>query len=178
MEDTQKASTHSKTDECAYSREPMYRGEHCVIDGDAAFGDETSLWHNATIRTEHEPVRIGARTNIQDGCVIHTDAGYPVTIGENVTVGHGAIVHGATIEDGALIGMGAILLNGCVIKKGAVVGAGAVVGEKKVIEANTLALGVPARPVRDLGENHWQEAMDSAAHYVDLAYQKRKETRK
>ena len=152
---------------------PLYTGSHVLIDGDVRFGQDVSVWHNGVIRTEDEPVRIGDRTNIQDGCVIHTDEGYPVTIGNDVTIGHRAIVHGATIEDGVLIGMGAIIMNGARIGKGSIIGAGALVSENKVIEPGSLALGMPARVIRKLGEQEYSANLASADHYVRIARQKR-----
>ena len=148
---------------------PMFLGPGAVLEGAVQFGDDVSVWHNAVIRTESAPITIGSGSNIQDGCVLHTDPGYPVVIGQNVTVGHGAIVHGAIIEDDCLIGMGAVILNGAHIHKGAMVGAGAVVGEGKEVGPGKLALGVPARILRDLSEKEIERNRENARHYVKQA---------
>ena len=148
---------------------PMFQGPGAVIEGDVRFGQDVSVWHNAVIRTESAPITIGDRSNVQDGCVIHTDPGYPVRIGKNVTIGHGAIVHGATIEDDCLIGMGAILLNGCHIKKGSLIGAGSLVGEGKTIEEKSLVVGLPGKVIRTLDEKAVESNRQNAAHYVEEA---------
>ncbi|UNT95652.1 gamma carbonic anhydrase family protein [Allobaculum mucilyticum] len=158
----------------AGSKTPMFEGKHAVIEGDVLFGEDVSVWHNAVIRSESEPVRIGARSNIQDNCVLHTDEGYPLTIGEDVTIGHGAIVHGAVIEDGVLIGMGSIVMNGARIKKGALVAAGAVVPEHKMVEEGELVAGIPAKVLRIRSEEEQKDAIENADHYVKAA-RKRKE---
>src|SRR5436189_17640 len=100
--------------------------------GRVTLGAEASVWFNAVIRGDNEVIRIGARTNIQDGAVLHSDEGSPLTIGADCTIGHRAILHGCTIEDGCLIGMGATILNGAVIGRGSLVGANALVTEGKV----------------------------------------------
>ena len=115
-----------------------------VLIGDVHVAAGASVWFNAVIRADHEPVYIGANSNIQDGAVLHIDHGLPVKIGENVTVGHGAVVHSATIDDGALIGMNATVLNGAHIGSGCVVGANALVTENAAFEPDSLILGVPA----------------------------------
>lgn len=148
---------------------PMFLGPGAVLEGEIQFGDDVSVWHNAVIRTESAPIPIGSGSNIQDGCVLHTDPGYPIMIGKNVTIGHGAIVHGAVLEDDCLIGMGAVLLNGAHIRKGAMVGAGAVVGEGKEIGPGKLALGVPARIMRDLRPEEIEQNRENARHYVKQA---------
>lgn len=118
--------------------------------GDVSLGEDASAWFGVTIRGDDASIRIGPRTNVQDGAVIHVDPGCPCVIGSDVTIGHGAICHGVRIQDRALIGMGAILLSGSVIGEGAVVGAGTVVSEHMVVPPWTLAVGVPARIVRSL----------------------------
>ena len=121
----------------------------CVI-GDVELGEHSSVWFGAVLRGDEVAIRIGTRTNIQDGVIIHGDSGQDVHIGNDVTVGHGAIIHGCVIEDGALIGMGAVVLDGAVIESGALVAAGAVVSPGKRVGANTLWAGVPAKPLREL----------------------------
>lgn len=148
---------------------PLFVGEGAVIEGDVRFGDDVSVWHGAIIRTEDESVTIDSGTNIQDGCIIHTDEGFPVRIGKNVTIGHRAVVHGATIEDGAMIGMGAIVMNGAHIGQNAIVGAGALVSEGKVIGDDSLALGMPARIIRKVTEQETENVLNGADHYIQLA---------
>lgn len=121
-----------------------------VIAGDVVLGEGANVWYGCVIRAEYSPVRIGARTNIQDVSVLHADPGAPCTIGDDVTVGHRVIVHGATIHDNALVGMGATVLNNAVVGAGSIVGAGAVVREGFEVPAAHLAVGVPAS-VRPLG---------------------------
>ncbi len=151
------------------SSEPFFIGPGAIVEGDVRFGPEVSIWHNAVIRTESAPITIGEGSNIQDGCVLHTDPGYPITIGKHVTIGHGAIVHGAQIEDDCLIGMGAVILNGARIRKGSLIGAGALVGEGKEIGPGMLALGVPAKEIRKLTPQEQANAIENAKHYVDQA---------
>jgi carbonic anhydrase/acetyltransferase-like protein (isoleucine patch superfamily) len=134
--------------------------------GDVIIADESSLWFNAVIRAEHAPVRIGARSNIQDGAVLHTDPGFPCLVGDQVTVGHRAIVHGATIGDGTTVGMGAIVLNGAVIGSNVIVAAGAVVLEGAEIPDGVLVAGIPAKVKRILDENGREAARHGAGSYV------------
>jgi carbonic anhydrase/acetyltransferase-like protein (isoleucine patch superfamily) len=122
-----------------------YLAETSVVAGDVRIADRASLWFGCVVRSEHTSATIGADSNLQDLTVVHTDADYPVTIGDRVTVGHRAILHGCTIEDDALIGMGAVVLNGAVIGAGAIVGAGAVIREGMEVPPRTLAVGVPAK---------------------------------
>ncbi len=139
------------------------------IVGDVEIGAESSVWFGAVIRADTEAIRIGARTNIQDGCILHADPGYPIHIGNNVTVGHGAIVHSATIEDCCLVGMRATILNGAVVGANSIVGAGAVVTEGMVIPPNSLVVGVPAKVKRQLAWEQAADSCDSADHYVEYA---------
>jgi len=135
--------------------------------GDCRLGDDVGIWFNAVLRGDLEPIEIGERSNVQDGAVLHTDFGLPCRIGKDVTVGHSAIVHGATVEDGALIGMGAIVLSGARIGRGALVAAGALVPEGKEIPAGWLAMGVPAKAVRELTEEEKERIARGVVHYVE-----------
>lgn len=137
--------------------------------GDVTLGDRASVWFNAVIRGDLAPVTVGAETNVQDGAVLHVDTGVPLCVGARVTVGHGAILHACTVGDGALIGMGAIVLSGAAVGEEALVGAGALVPEGKVIPPRCLALGVPARVVRELTPEEVERLGESAARYVALA---------
>lgn len=139
--------------------------------GDVTIGEDCSIWYHATIRGDSSPIRIGRSTNIQDNCVLHGNASYPVVIGEMVTVGHGAIIHGCTIEDHSLIGMGAILLNGCHIGKNCIIGAGALVTQNTVIPDNSLVLGNPGKIKREVTEEEVTSISRNALHYATLAKQ-------
>lgn len=139
-------------------------GAHLI--GDVVVEAEASVWFNAVLRGDIEPVRVGRGSNVQDNAVVHTDSGFPAEIGRDVTVGHGAIIHGAIIEDGALIGMGAIILTGARVGAGAIVGAGALVPEGKEVPPGWLALGVPARPVRELSAGERERTAANTAGYV------------
>jgi carbonic anhydrase/acetyltransferase-like protein (isoleucine patch superfamily) len=112
----------------------------------------TSVWFGATIRGDNERITIGENSNVQEGTVMHTDMGYPLTVGKNVTIGHQAMLHGCTVGDGALIGIQAVILNGAKIGKGCLVGAGALVTEGKEFPDNSLIIGSPAKAVRTLTE--------------------------
>lgn len=142
---------------------------NAVVIGDVTVEEEASIWFGCVLRAEEAPIHIGPRSNIQDLTVIHTDVGRPCRVGAGVTVGHRAVLHGAVVEDGALIGIGAILLNGAVVGEEAIVGAGAVVPEGAVIPPCTLALGIPAKVVRELREEEIQRLRRDATHYVEKA---------
>ncbi|MBB3912202.1 gamma carbonic anhydrase family protein [Sphingomonas desiccabilis] len=135
--------------------------------GDARLGREVGVWFGAVIRADNTPIRIGDRTNIQEGAMLHSDPGSPLTIGAGVTVGHHAILHGCTIEDDVLIGMGAIVLNRAVIGAGSLVGAGALVTEDKVFPPGSLIVGSPARVVRSLDEVAIARLRRSADGYAE-----------
>jgi carbonic anhydrase/acetyltransferase-like protein (isoleucine patch superfamily) len=121
-----------------------------VVVGRVRLSAESSVWYNAVLRAEAEPITLGERSNLQDGVVCHVDAGFPVTIGAGVSVGHRAVLHGCTVEDDCLIGMGATILNGAVIGAGSLVAAGAVVLEGTVVPPGSLVAGVPGKVRREL----------------------------
>ena len=129
----------------------------------------SSIWFGAVVRGDTEQVSIGARSNVQDLSVLHADPGYPCRIGNDVTIGHAAVVHGATVGQGALIGIRAVILNGAVIGPGAIIGAGAVVTEGCEIPARHLAVGVPAKVIRELTDADVDRASRTSAHYVASA---------
>jgi carbonic anhydrase/acetyltransferase-like protein (isoleucine patch superfamily) len=137
--------------------------------GRVRLGPGSSVWYNAVLRADVDRIEIGRDSNIQDGCVVHVDEGFPCRVGERVTVGHRAILHGCTVADGALVGMGAVLLNGCRIGRGAIVAAGALVPEGAEVPDGMLAMGVPARVVRPLRPEEVERTQAGAAHYVALA---------
>jgi carbonic anhydrase/acetyltransferase-like protein (isoleucine patch superfamily) len=135
--------------------------------GRVRLGADVSVWFGAALRGDNEWIEIGARTNIQDGAVLHTDMGYPLTIGEGATVGHHAILHGCFIGSNTLIGMGATILNGARIGANSIVGANALVTEGKEFPDGSLIVGSPAKIVRSLDADAIQRLRSSAARYVD-----------
>jgi carbonic anhydrase/acetyltransferase-like protein (isoleucine patch superfamily) len=140
-----------------------------VITGDVELGDDVSFWFHTVARGDVNWIRIGERTNVQDGSVLHvTHETHPLEIGRGVVVGHQVVLHGCTIEDGALIGIGARVLDGAVVERGAQVGAGALVTPGHRVPAGWLALGTPARPVRPLDEAERETIREIARRYVDL----------
>mgnify|MGYP001237831296 FL=1 len=144
----------------------VFVAEGARLIGDVTVGEDASVWFNAVLRGDLAPIRIGRGTNIQDNAVGHVDEGRPLIVGDRVTVGHGAVIHGCTIHDGALIGMGAIVLSGAEVGECALVGAGSVVKENSVIPPRTLAVGVPAKPVRELTEDEIRQMAENAESYV------------
>jgi carbonic anhydrase/acetyltransferase-like protein (isoleucine patch superfamily) len=134
--------------------------------GDVVLGEDCGVWFGATLRGDNETISIGARSNIQEGCTLHTDIGFPLEIGEHCTIGHNAILHGCVVGDGALVGMGAIVLNGARIGRGCLVGAGAIVTEGKVFPEGSLIVGAPAKVIRALDETTIAALRKSAAGYV------------
>jgi carbonic anhydrase/acetyltransferase-like protein (isoleucine patch superfamily) len=146
-----------------------------VLIGDVELGDDASLWPCTVVRGDVNFIRIGARTNVQDGAVLHvthdgpyTPGGFPLTIGADVTVGHGAILHACTVEDACLIGMHATVLDGALVRKHAFVAAGAVIAPGKVVGEGELWMGNPARCVRKLDATQIEAMYYSAKHYVRL----------
>jgi len=132
-------------------------------------GEESSVWYGAVLRGDTEPIRIGARTNVQDGCVLHADPGYPATVGDDCVVGHRAVVHGCEIGDGCLIGMSATILNGARIGEGSVVAAGALVPEGKEFPPRSLIVGNPAKRVKEVAEEQTQDIARGVRTYVERA---------
>ena len=137
-----------------------------VIIGDVEIGRHAGIWFGVTIRGDNEPIRIGEATNVQENVVMHTDPGFPLSIGSGCTIGHRALLHGCTIGDDSLVGMGAIILNGARIGRNSLVGAGALVTEGKVFPEGSLIVGAPAKVVRALDEDAMAAIRATAAHYV------------
>jgi len=137
--------------------------------GDVRLGPDASVWYQAVLRADMEPITVGARTNIQDLSMVHVDEGVPCTIGSDVGVGHRVILHGCTVEDFCLIGMGSVLLNHVHVGTGSVIGAGAVVPEGMRIPPGSLVLGVPAKIARPVDANLRARIQDTVDHYVRLA---------
>jgi carbonic anhydrase/acetyltransferase-like protein (isoleucine patch superfamily) len=140
-----------------------------VVVGDVAVGEESSIWFQAVVRGDTETIRIGRRTNIQDGCVLHTDPGFPCTLGDEVTVGHGAIVHGAIVANRVMIGMRAVVMNGAVIGENSLIGVGAIVTEGTVVPPSSLVLGVPGKVVRSVTAEEIAKIQRAGEHYVAAA---------
>ncbi|WP_415402991.1 gamma carbonic anhydrase family protein [Tateyamaria sp. SN3-11] len=135
--------------------------------GQVVLEEGASVWFGCTIRADHEEIRIGAGTNVQENCVMHIDAGFPLTIGVGCTIGHKVMLHGCTIGENSLIGMGATVLNGARIGKNCLIGAGALITEGKEIPDGSLVMGVPGKVVRDLDDAAIQGLRASALHYQD-----------
>ncbi len=143
-----------------------YVAPSASVIGNVVLADRSSVWFGATLRGDNEVISIGARSNVQDGAVMHTDPGYPLMIASDVTIGHQAMLHGCTVGDGSLIGIQAVVLNAAVIGKGCLVGAGAVITERKVFADGTLILGAPAKAVRELTAEERDNLLKAAAHYA------------
>ena len=126
-----------------------------------------SVWFTATLRGDNEWIEVGAGSNVQEGCTLHTDMGYPLVIGRDCTIGHNVILHGCTIGDESLIGMGATILNGARIGRNCLIGAGALITEGKVIPDGSLVMGAPGKVVRQLDEAAIAGLRKSARHYED-----------
>lgn len=148
--------------------ESVFVADAATLIGRITLGEHASVWPGAVVRADNEPITVGAFSNVQDGAVLHTDPGFPLTIGEQVTIGHQAMVHGCTIEDCVLIGIHAVVMNGAVIGRESLVGAGAIVTERKVFPPRSLILGAPARVVRALSDADVANLAESARHYVDM----------
>lgn len=139
---------------------------NAVVIGRVTLGEGVGVWFGASLRGDQEPIVVGRDTNIQELCVLHTDDGFPLTIGRGCTVGHRAIIHGCTVGDNCLIGMGAIIMNAAKVGDNSLIGAGAVVLEGREIPPGSLVLGMPGKVVRPLSEDEIAYNRGSAAHYV------------
>jgi carbonic anhydrase/acetyltransferase-like protein (isoleucine patch superfamily) len=149
--------------------ESAFIAPEATIIGDARLGAQTSVWPGAVIRADNEPITVGKGSSVQEGAVLHTDPGCPLTIGENVTIGHQAMLHGCTVHDGALIGIQAVVLNRAVIGKNSLVGAGAIVTEGKTFPERSLILGAPAKAVRTLSDEEVAGLAGNSQTYVERA---------
>jgi carbonic anhydrase/acetyltransferase-like protein (isoleucine patch superfamily) len=147
----------------------VFVAETAAVLGDVVIGDESSVWYSTVVRGDEMPIRIGARTSLQDGVVVHVTSGrFGTTVGDDCTVGHAAILHGCTIEDLCLIGMGSTILDGARIGTGSLIGAGALVTPGTNIPPGSLVLGAPARVVRPIHQKEREQIEYGAAHYVEL----------
>jgi len=137
-----------------------------TVIGQATIGARASVWPGAVVRADNEPISVGDESNIQEGAVLHVDAGKPLVIGRGVTVGHQAMLHGCTVGDGSLIGIQAVVLNGAIIGRNCLVAAGALVTENKVFPDGSLIMGSPAKAVRELSSDALAALAENAANYV------------
>jgi carbonic anhydrase/acetyltransferase-like protein (isoleucine patch superfamily) len=137
-----------------------------VVVGQVTLEEDVSVWFGATVRGDNEPIRIGARTNIQENCVLHVDPGFPMVIGEECTIGHLAMLHGCHIGRGALIGIGAIVLNGARVGAGSIVGAGALIPEGKEIPPNSVVFGTPGKVAREVSDKDRARIAGGVADYM------------
>ena len=146
--------------------ETAWVADSAAVIGRVRLESDASVWYGAVVRGDGEPIVIGQGSNVQDGSVLHTDRGFPLTIGQGVTVGHQVTLHGCTIGDGSLIGIQAVVLNGACIGRNCLVGAGALVTEGKTFPDNSLIMGSPAKVVRELSPEQAQRLRRSAENYV------------
>lgn len=140
--------------------------DNATVIGRVTLQARTSIWFNAVLRGDQEAITIGSGSNVQDGTVMHTDPGYPLTVGSDVTIGHQAMLHGCTIGDGSLIGIKAVVLNGARIGHNCLIGAGALIPEGYEIPDNSLVIGVPGRIKRQLTQEEIDNMHAGTAHYV------------
>lgn len=146
--------------------ENYFIADTAVVIGNVALGNDASIWFNVVIRGDSELITIGAETNIQDGVVMHTDPGYPMTLGRGVTVGHKAMLHGCIIGDYSLVGINAVVLNGAKIGSHCIIGANALVTENMEIPDGSLVMGTPAKVRRQLSSEQQRTLELTAQHYV------------
>ena len=152
--------------------------DNAQVIGRVELADDASVWYGAVLRGDNDRITIGARSNIQDGSVLHADAGFPLTLGADVTVGHQAMLHGCTVGDGSLIGIQAVVLNGATIGRRCLVGAGAVVTEGKEFPDGSLILGAPAKAVRSITPEQVERLRFGALHYVENAERHRRQLKR
>jgi carbonic anhydrase/acetyltransferase-like protein (isoleucine patch superfamily) len=150
---------------------------NATVVGSVTIGSESSVWYTCVLRGDGEAISIGARTNVQDGTVIHTDPGFPASIGNGVSVGHRAVLHGCTVADDVLIGMSAVLMNGVEVGEGSLIGAGALLPEGMIVPPRSLVLGMPAKVRREVSADEADYIGRNASLYVDLATRHREHQR-
>jgi carbonic anhydrase/acetyltransferase-like protein (isoleucine patch superfamily) len=145
--------------------------QNAVLVGDVVIGAQSSIWYGCVLRGDVNRIRVGERTNIQDGTIVHvTRERFACEIGSNVTIGHAAILHGCTLQDDSFVGMGATVMDGCVVESGGMVAAGALVTPGKTVKKGELWAGRPAKFMRPLTDEELAYFQDSASHYADLAW--------
>ena len=148
----------------------VFLAETCAVIGDVVIGEESSIWYGTVLRGDVMPIRVGARTSIQDNAVVHvTSDRFGTTIGSDCTIGHAAIIHACIVEDFCLIGMGSIILDGARVGRGSLVGAGALVTPGTDIPPNSLVVGSPAKVKREISAKEREQIIYGASHYVELA---------
>lgn len=152
--------------------------DNAQVIGRVELVDDASVWYGAVLRGDNDRITVGARSNVQDGSVLHADAGFPLTLGADVTVGHQAMLHGCTVGDGSLIGIQAVVLNGATIGRRCLVGAGAVVTEGKEFPDGSLILGAPAKAVRSITPEQVERLRFGALHYVENAERHRRQLKR
>jgi len=140
---------------------------NAAVLGNVILKKNASVWFGATLRGDNDPITVGENSNVQDGSVLHTDAGFPLTIGANVTIGHMVMLHGCTIGDNSLVGIGSIVLNGARIGQNCLIGANCLITEGKEIPDNSLVMGAPGKVVRELSEGQARMMAVGAHHYVE-----------
>ena len=156
-------------DACVDTHPDSWTAPNATLIGNVRLEEGASVWFNAVLRGDNELILIGKDSNVQDGAVMHTDMGYPLTLGTGVTIGHNAMLHGCTVGDYSLIGINSVILNGAKIGKHCIIGANALIGEGKVIPEGSLVMGSPGKVVRDLTDEQKALLQASAAHYVKNA---------
>ena len=147
--------------------ETVFVAESADIIGDVVINKNSSVWYNVVIRGDEQPIRVGENTNIQDGCVVHTGWDIPTEIGNNVTIGHKALIHGCKIGDNTLIGMGSIVLDNAEVGEYVLLGAGSLVPPGKKIPSGVLAMGSPAKVIRELTDVEKESIRKSAIDYIE-----------
>lgn len=152
--------------------------DNATVLGRVSLAEGSSVWYGAVLRGDNDWITIGARGNVQDGSVLHTDLGFPLTLGVDVTVGHLVMLHGCTVGDGSLIGIQAVVLNGAKIGRNCLVGAGAVVTEGKEFPDGSLILGAPAKAVRRVSPEQIERIRYGALHYVENAVRHRRQLKR
>lgn len=156
--------------------ETAWVAPNATLVGQVTLSESSSVFYSSVLRGDMDSIVIGPGSNIQDGCVVHTDTGFPAVVGAGVSVGHRAVLHGCTVEDDSLIGMGAVVLNGAVVGAGSLVAAGAVVTEGMQIPPGSLVAGVPAKVRKELDEDGLEALRENARIYVALAAKHRAAT--
>jgi carbonic anhydrase/acetyltransferase-like protein (isoleucine patch superfamily) len=154
-------------DESPVLARTAYVAPNAVVVGKVVLAENSSVWFGATLRGDNETISIGTNSNVQDLAVLHTDPGFPLSIGANVSIGHQAMMHGCTVGEGSLIGIQSVVMNGAVIGKGCLVGAGALITERKVFPDGCLIIGSPAKALRELTAEEQENLLKVAANYAE-----------
>jgi carbonic anhydrase/acetyltransferase-like protein (isoleucine patch superfamily) len=155
-----------------------YVAESANVIGQVTLAANATVWFGVTLRGDNERITIGENSNVQDGAMMHTDMGYPLTLGKNVSIGHQAMLHGCTVGDGSLIGIQAVILNGAKIGKGCLVGAGALVTEGKEFPDHSLIVGMPAKAIRTLTQDDLDRLQNNADGYAQRGKRYRADLKK